>query len=86
MQYRIPIKQWSAAYYNGGKSPAIATLKRRVDRGILPGSKASGEYVIYCDANYEPVTLKAAPKPPPATGNKIADAILQRRHQQQAEP
>lgn len=53
--YRITLREWRLKYYNGGKPPALITLKRRIDRGQLPGENASGEYVVFCDKNYSPI-------------------------------
>ncbi|MGB0849442.1 MAG: hypothetical protein ACPGSM_22085 [Thiolinea sp.] len=77
--YRVPLKEWSANYYNGGKAPTQITLKRRIRRGVIPGTNEAGDYVVYCDANYNPQQPEWKRNQPPKTGNQIADDILQRR-------
>lgn len=76
--YRVPVKEWIPNFYNGGKAPTLTTVKRRIKAGIIPGSCATGDYIVYCYADYEPVAPPALTQPPPRTGNPLADAILQR--------
>ena len=75
--YRILLSEWRNNYYQGNKIPSMITLKRRIQSGILPGTTASGDYIVFCDANYNPVK---PPEPPviTSTGNALADAILKR--------
>ena len=76
--YRVPLKEWSANYYSGGKAPTLNTLKRRIRKGVIPGTNETGDYVVYCDANYNPQTPEWERNLPPKTGSTIADGILQR--------
>lgn len=70
--YRLRLREWSNAYYSGAKKPALITLKRRIDKGVIPGSKASGEYIVYCNAHYEPI------QPLQATQLTAAEQLAQR--------
>lgn len=75
--YRVQLKEWRENYY-AGKSPTITTLRRRIDRGVIPGTKEVGEYLVYCDANYNPQKPEWEKNQPTKTGNQLADDILQR--------
>ncbi len=75
--YRVPLKDWRKNYYSG-KAPALQTLKRRIRSGKIPGTNETGDYVVYCDANYNPQIPEWERNQPPKTGNSIADGILQR--------
>ena len=85
--YRVLLREWRNNYYNGNTKPNLTELKRRIYTGILPGSNASGDYIVYCDAHHEPTHPPQTIKPK-LTGNPIADQIIQRtrnRNRQLAE-
>lgn len=75
--YRVQLKEWRKNYY-GGNAPTLLTLRRRIDKGIIPGTNEAGEYVVYCDANYNLQKPEWDTGKPTRTGNKMADAIIQR--------
>ncbi|WP_020396678.1 hypothetical protein [Thiolinea disciformis] len=84
MQYnRVRAKEWLENYYHGEDRPTLTTVLNRLKAGVLPGSNASGEWVVYCDVHYEPIKLDPDPsKPerksskPPTTGNRFVDNII----------
>lgn len=63
---RVLVREWIENYYDGNHRPARQTIIRRLEEGRLAGSDASGDWVIYCNDLYEPVT-PANYKPKSAT-------------------
>ena len=53
--YRVLLTEWRIRYYNGGRAPAMATLKKRIDAGIIPGENKTGDYIVFCDGDYTPI-------------------------------
>ena len=52
-----------------GKPPCVATLKRQIDRGLLPGERRGTRYFVHVDENGHAIRRAQ-------TGDAAADVLL----------
>lgn len=73
---RVRVTEWMNNYYYGSScKPTRRTIINRLINNKLPGSKESGEWVVFCDNHYRPVFEKA-PMPASLSANKFVSSLL----------
>jgi hypothetical protein len=84
--FRIPVPEWRRNFFDSKKGiPTISTLCDEISAGKLPGCKIAEVYIVYCNADYEPlwdmdpipeVSNDEPSEPEPEVTNPIAAKIL----------
>ena len=83
--YRISSSEWRRKFYDSKSGiPSLKEINAEIDKGAIPGNSIAGKYVVYCDAQYEPLWGESIAKPPEQTpianpkaiSNPIAKRIL----------
>ncbi len=87
------ISLFRTRYFAEGSAPAVVTLKKHIDQGLLAGRLIGGRYFVETNAWGEPLFYKSAvtktdESPIPScnveTGNPLANKVLARFMQKKA--
>lgn len=86
------LSQFRSRYFAEGSSPAIVTLKKHIDQGLLAGRIVGGRYFVETNPWGEPLFYKSAVivnEPTVSaytveTGNQLANKVLAKFMQTQA--
>lgn len=70
--YRISVPEYRRLAFIG-TAPSCSTIRRWLEKGELPGEKRGGTWMVFVDAQGQPLRTRSRP----ATGNAEADALLQ---------
>jgi len=80
--FNVPVSEWRRQFYAELKgAPTVASLKKAIDAGEIPGASIAGKYHVCCKANYEldysKLEIKTfRPDPKPKITNTTAANIL----------